>query len=76
MNHYDTTALQTKTCGKVAGLIEDMIDTLFEKKGGITKKRKVLMEAANFLRQFDEAMEFIYAGSGGKQRLRRKILKE
>ena len=75
MNHYDTTTLQTKTCGKVADMINNMVDYLIEGKGDATKKRKVLMEMTNYLRQYDEAIKSTYGGPMGISRYKRELNK-
>tara|TARA_R100001530_G_C4197973_1_gene123965 strand:+ start:235 stop:474 length:240 start_codon:yes stop_codon:yes gene_type:complete len=75
MSHYDTTTLQTKTCGKIAKLIENVVDYLIEEKGDATKKRKVLMEMANYLRQYDEAIKSTYGGPMGISRYKRELKK-
>ena len=73
MNHYDTTTLQTKTCGKVADMINNMVDYLIEGKGNKTKKREILMEMANYLRQHNEASKLVYGGTGGINRYQREL---
>ena len=76
MNHYDTTTLQTKTCGNVAKLIINMVDYLIEGTADKTKKREVLMEAANFLRQHNAASNLVYGGIGGANRYQRELNKK
>ena len=75
MSHYDITTLQTKTCGKVTKMLNNILDYLIEGKGDATKKRKVLMEVANYLRQYDEAIKSTYGGPMGKSRYKRELNK-
>ena len=73
MSHYDTTTLQTKTCGEIANLIKDVVDYLIKGKGD---KLEILMRLNNFLRQHEISSELMYGGTGGVNRQKRRISKE